>query len=82
MAAGDFNGDGVKEVFIGAPGYSTPGMQERGAVYLTDLNLAKKIDFTKPYLQLNEVYARFGYSVVALDINHDGIDDLAVSAPA
>lgn len=27
-------------------------------------------------------YSRFGYSMVAMDINHDGIDDLIVSAPA
>ena len=27
-------------------------------------------------------YSRFGYSMVAFDINRDGIDDLVVSAPA
>jgi hypothetical protein len=25
MAVGDFNGDGIEEVFVGAPGYSLSG---------------------------------------------------------
>ena len=83
IVTGDFNGDGVKEVFIGAPGYSVPGVSEQGAVYLTNINLTDDINYASPHLTLEgEVYTRFGYSMEVLDINHDGIDDLVVSAPA
>jgi len=39
MAVGDFDGDGLREVFIGAPGFTTTNNPERGAVYLTSIDL-------------------------------------------
>ncbi len=36
----------------------------------------------EPFMKGPAPYSRFGYSMVALDINRDGIDDLVVSAPA
>ena len=86
VAIGDFNGDGKKdEVFIGAPGYPLKGYGQLGAVYFQSLNpdsTIPKADAKDPYLKGLDHYSHFGYSIVALDINRDGVDDLVVSAPA
>jgi hypothetical protein len=84
MAEGDFDGDGTQEIFIGAPGYTLKGLGQVGAVYLKSLmpNSTDIIDSSDPYLQGLDAYSRFGYSMVAFDVNRDGIDDLVVSAPA
>lgn len=77
---GDFNGDGVEEIFIGAPGFSIEGFSQMGAVFLESIDNSD--EDISPYLVSNEPYTRFGYALAALDINRDGIDDLVVSAPA
>ena len=76
---GDFDGDGSDDIAIGAPGY---GDIQQGAVYIIYdyMNNMNKINFDRPEL-VGELYSRFGYSVTTVDINHDGIDDLVVSAP-
>ena len=82
LTNGDFKGNGKKEVFVGAPGYSELGLPNKGAVYKTDYSLTNGINFKKPYLSLKQQDTRFGFSLATVDINHDGIDDLVVSAPA
>jgi glycosylphosphatidylinositol phospholipase D len=77
---GDFDGDGLRDVVIGAPGY---GNQQQGAFYVV-VNYQENmgnIDFNKPTYIGEEVYSRLGFSLTVLDVNHDGIDDLVVSAP-
>jgi glycosylphosphatidylinositol phospholipase D len=77
---GDFDGDGLRDVVIGAPGY---GNQQQGAFYVV-VNYQENmenIDFNKPTYVGEEVYSRLGFSLTVLDVNHDGIDDLVVSAP-
>jgi hypothetical protein len=85
MAIGDFDGDSLKEVFIGAPGYSLKGYGQLGAVYFSSLDMSHshpEIKADEPYLNGMQKYSRFGYSVVAIDLNRDGTDDLVVSSPA
>lgn len=43
MAVGDFDGDGIEEVFVGAPGYSLPGFGQVGAIYLVSMNATNNI---------------------------------------
>lgn len=66
---GKFNGSENVQKVIGAPGY---GFQH-GAIYLDDLQ--------DPFI-VGDEYSRFGYSLTTVDFNHDGIDDLVVSAPS
>jgi FG-GAP repeat len=85
MAFGDFDGDGIEEVFVGAPGYSIQAFGQVGALYKLSMNATDNITnelLGEPYLLGPDPYSRFGYSVVKIDINRDGIDDLVVSAPA
>jgi glycosylphosphatidylinositol phospholipase D len=76
LAKGDFNGDGVEEIVVGAPGY---GNKQLGAVYI--INNISNINYSHPSHVGKDVYGRFGYSVAVADLNHDGYDDLIVSAP-
>lgn len=84
FAIGDFDADGIDEIFIGAPGYRDTEKPQAGAVYSAKIanDLNKNIVFNDPWIIGDSSYARFGYSLVATDINHDGIDDLIVSAPS
>ncbi len=86
---GDFDGDGLEEMVVGAPGF---GDFQRGGVYILEKNytnssnlkesfeyIINKLD--EPILLGEEPYSRFGFSLATVDMNHDGIDDLVVSAP-
>lgn len=77
---GDFDGDGIMELIFSAPGYSEPNYPQMGAVYKGKID-GTGINPDTPFLFLEEAYTRFGFALATIDINHDGIDDLAVSAP-
>jgi glycosylphosphatidylinositol phospholipase D len=75
---GDFNRDGIDDLVIGSPGASVLqgsvtiayGKKEPGPV-VPDVTIRGP-----------ESYGRFGAAVAVLDFNADGLDDLAVGAPA
>jgi hypothetical protein len=86
IAVGDFDGDGEDDVAFGAPGYeATPGVDDdSGAVMIyltTGSSLACGTEVVLP-LSIPEAGAAFGTAMAAGDFNGDGIDDLAVGAPA
>ncbi|MCB1954378.1 MAG: FG-GAP repeat protein [Rhodocyclaceae bacterium] len=87
---GDINGDGIDDILFGVPflisdgvasgavyvAYGSPGVD--GALNVDDLDGSNgfRIDGINPY-------DRFGSTVAfAGDINGDGIDDIAISAPS
>ncbi len=87
LAVGDFDGDGYKDVAIGAPTRDSDGSIRSGAVYIiggsSDGLADKAYDqiWTQDSAGVNgvlEVGDLFGYSLAAGDFNGDQIDDLAI----
>ena len=81
--AGDVNGDGYADVFVGAPGATVGGLQDSGRVYVF-LGSATGLAHDPAAVIDNPVLgdARFGASVAnAGDLNRDGQTDLVVGAP-
>lgn len=84
---GDINGDGITDIAVGAPGDDT-GFLDSGATYLLQLNESATVDqYTKlanghPDIPLLEWRDNFGTSLASIgDIDGNGINDLAVTAP-
>ncbi|GAN07215.1 phosphatidylinositol-glycan-specific phospholipase D isoformX1 [Mucor ambiguus] len=79
------NGDPM-DIAISAPFYCKDGLQI-GAVFLLDSNLQPtNIDMdirnvSHTVLHGDTHHGRFGWSMAVLDLNKDGIDDLAIATP-
>ncbi|KAJ2993775.1 Glycosylphosphatidylinositol specific phospholipase D1 [Globomyces sp. JEL0801] len=87
VANGDFNGDGIKELVVGSPGYSDINFPQCGAIFYFPNGVSKRTAYdnidgvAKIIVGPKGFSNQFGYSIAAVDLNHDGIDDLAISAP-
>jgi len=87
VAVGDINGDGIKDIIIGAPGYNTGS--NVGAVYVVFGKTTAFSNFTASapdgttYFRIdaNTGDTGTGTSVASGDINGDGINDVIIGAP-
>ncbi|CAF3648267.1 unnamed protein product [Rotaria sordida] len=82
MTAGDLNGDGHTDLVISAPFYYSKKPSYGGAVYIYYGLNGKFSNDRRQILFEPPIHSRFGFSIVCIpDLNKDGIDDLAISAP-
>ena len=79
--AGDLNGDGYDEIVVGARRYSGDGVTREGRAYVYYGSPSGPAPSAGWVQDGNQSNAEFGSSVNAAgDIDHDGFDDLIVSA--
>jgi hypothetical protein len=83
--AGDIDGDGYDDFWVGAPGQSNSGQLHNGAVYLFrgGPQLNGDLTATQAFLKLSRGSDgdQFGLSLAASDFNGDGHPDLLVGSP-
>ncbi|KFH68881.1 hypothetical protein MVEG_05685 [Podila verticillata NRRL 6337] len=106
VVSGDFDGDGVTDIAVGAPHVTLdPMIPSQGSVFvvqgqsLFSGDPSGTYEGSTPKVQLKEPIdvrllafrvlhgdplqpqSRFGWSMAVVDLNQDGIDDLAIGAP-
>jgi len=84
LAAGDYDGDGRDDLFIGSPGR---GSDDRGFVYFlhgtaAGLAVGAGFVFSEPFLQGSfQEDAHFGSVLAMGDLDGDGTDEVAIGVP-
>lgn len=81
VAAGDWDGDGTPDVAYSTYGVGEPGRPQVGKV---TVHFGRQAPGQPPATQVLTgpmAHGRFGWAMATIDWNHDGVDDLAVSAP-
>ncbi|XP_023217305.1 integrin alpha-4-like [Centruroides sculpturatus] len=77
----DVNNDGLTDLFVGAPLYSTKSGGDEGRVYIY-LSDGKHLQYQSNLYGSSIKGSRFGTSLAHIgDINHDKFSDIAVGAP-
>lgn len=84
LTAGDIDGDGIKELIVGAIGMETGEFSSQGEVYIFKLDEKSstkkwKIATTLTTPNPNPM-SIFGYSLAAGDLNKDGVEEIAIGA--
>jgi hypothetical protein len=87
LAVGDVNGDSIKDLIIGAPGFDAESKPQEGRVFVIfgSSALPGILDFNAVPADLEiagrQAHSGLGTAVAAADINGDGIDDIIMGGP-
>ena len=85
VTVGDLNGDGIGDLVVGSTLFDPGGLEDAGAVliYFGANTWPATLGLTDAHVTLagDVAFGQFGYSLCAADLDGDGTDDLAVTAP-